>query len=242
MLFRSRPLIKNVVGVANPFFELLAILTGLSVGWVNYKLEGIGQRYEEKLASVPMKNRQVPPLEVAGSVVRGASIASDAPELQDLFAELLVSASDVRRVKSTHPSFGSLISELEPLDAKILAMFVEIDPRPDLHALEVQRAFELSLSDSTIKESVSNLTRQELVERSPSAIDFDLSRLHFRTYGDPDPQSEIEKLKEQLVEIFSKSIKDPWPLRLTPFGSRFVSVCIPHKGPDPDSRSENGDG
>lgn len=48
-----RPIIKGAVGVASPFFELLANLAGRSVGWVNRKLASIGSQYEDKLIRVP---------------------------------------------------------------------------------------------------------------------------------------------------------------------------------------------
>ena len=233
-----RLIIKGAVGVATPFFELLANLSGLSFGWINRKLAKIGSQYEDKLTKVPEEHRQLPPLEIAASVVRGASISSDSPELQELFSELLASASDSRRVKSTHPSFGSIICELEPLDAQILSIFRQIGKgrQPKISRADVHKVFEESnfhfggelLKKEDLETAVSNLIRQGIVERSS----FNYNAPVFRDRGgysrdNRNSHIAINDLREELTEAFRKLANDPWPLRLTPIGERFVASCVP---------------
>ncbi len=58
---------------------------------------------------------QLPPLEISATVVQNAAVSADHEELQEMFAELLAAGSDKRRASTTHPSFGNVIFELEPI-------------------------------------------------------------------------------------------------------------------------------
>jgi len=227
-----RPIVQGAVGIAAPFLEMIALLTGLSVGWVNQKLYNIGQRYEQKLNGIPIECRQLPALEIAASAIKGASVAANVTELQEMYSELLASASDTRRSDAAHPSFGSLISELEPLDARILAMFHNIKPRKELYLLEVMRAVGLSPNDPRIAVAVSNLSRQGLVEKSVKHI----RSLHRRARGGmhnvsirvSEIQSEIDTMRGQFEKYLDEQTSsNAWPICLTAFGSRFIAACVP---------------
>jgi len=193
---------------------------------VNRKLKRIADRYEEKLEAIPEERRCLPALEIAASAMRGAAISAEAEELQILFAELLVAASDTKRAEFPHPSFGSVISELEPFDAQVLALFRTIGRRRQLYQLEVCRSLDLEPLDNGLSVALSNLKRQGLIGPIVGR-NSDFSRqFPYRT----DVDSMLRLLREEISDQFKKLSEDGWPIQLTMFGRRFVEACIPETG------------
>lgn len=224
-----RPLVQGVVGVAAPLICVVANLSSLSADWANHKIDEIGQRYEEKLSKIPQEQRRLPPLEISASVVRNAAVSSDAPELQELFAELLVSASDTNRVNSAHPSFGTIIFELEPLDAKILALFRSIGRRSNLYPREIEREGGIGQRDKRLMVAISNLARLGLVAKETPDYARQLREIG-GSHLSSGPEAEISALTEMISGMTKSSSEEVTSIYLTPFGERFVSACVQCSG------------
>jgi hypothetical protein len=93
-------------------------------GYVRGVGEGLalyGQAFKEKvqrrLKSIPDDRRKDPPLRLGYETVQGGILAGDEPTLQDMFANLLASASDKERADDVHPSFPEKIRSMSRHDA-----------------------------------------------------------------------------------------------------------------------------
>jgi hypothetical protein len=81
---------------------------------------------EEKVAElltsrqVPEERIVTPSVQILGQAVSGARLAGS-DELRSLYAALLASAMDSKTARDTHPSFGEVIRQLSPDDAKLIA-------------------------------------------------------------------------------------------------------------------------
>ncbi len=74
----------------------------------------------EELSKIPEENRCNPRKCVAGSAIQDSLNFVEEPELRKMFAKLIASASDKTKYSLTHPAFSKIISQLSPLEAKIL--------------------------------------------------------------------------------------------------------------------------
>ena len=100
-------------------------------------------------------------MRIGCAVVKNVAYAADEDDIQELFANLLASASDTKHVELAHPGFATVIGELRSLDARILrAMATSRWPQPfDPHRINVENE-----DPDQVAQSLSNLVRLGLLD------------------------------------------------------------------------------
>ncbi len=220
-----RPLVRGAVGVGAPLLEFVGAVVGIPAEYLARKLNAIRERYESNLAKIPEPDRQLPRIEITSSVIRNAAVASDDPELQALFAELLTSASDAKRAQHPHPAFGTIIAELEPLDAKVLSMFPSLERRTGLYPSDIQTELGFWHHDKVLRVAISNLCRLELIwKRQQSGFD---AATFLGSLSGRDPTYGVIALVEAFEQLAKAAEEDFHSVYLTPLGERFVAACVP---------------
>ncbi|QDT57263.1 hypothetical protein Pan44_53310 [Caulifigura coniformis] len=120
----SRPAIEPLVQTFANVFKMTAFVTGLpaaTIGSLPSAYAASLRAFQKLRDAIPEPNRQPPKESIVYSLVQTIPAADEATEAQELFAQLLASASDDRSVSRVHPSFASIIAELSPVDARIIA-------------------------------------------------------------------------------------------------------------------------
>lgn len=87
--------------------------------------ENLKRKLEQKLKNVPKERIVQPPLTVVGPLLDQYRFASEQPDLGELYENLLASAMDEQTVRSAHPAFVHLVSQLCPDEAKLLKVIAE---------------------------------------------------------------------------------------------------------------------
>ncbi|ELA8172822.1 Abi-alpha family protein [Vibrio alginolyticus] len=223
-----RPPVKRVAKTADSILRLIDNVVGLPADFISSHLEPFREQYREGYQKIPIKRRIEPTLRIGSSVLKNVAYAAEEPEIQKLFAKLLVSASDTDYADKVHPGYASIVNELTTIDAKVLISFVSRYQRRSL--TDQEQPYE--------SQSISNLMRLGLVgwverEYTPSELDNFVGR---RSYSAPrrledtprvvtDLINDIQDLKTSIVRdnVFSK---DRQVLRLTEFGYNFIGVVF----------------
>lgn len=73
-----------------------------------------------ELQKIKPENQIEPKLCIAGPAMDAAKYFVEEPDLRNMFAKLIASASDISKVTSVHPAFVEIIKQLTPFEAKIL--------------------------------------------------------------------------------------------------------------------------
>lgn len=81
------------------------------------------EKIAERLAEIPEDFRTAPPNNISVPVLTNIAMASEEPELRNLYAELLLKAMDRRTSDMVHPSYVAVISQLCPEEAHIFVSF-----------------------------------------------------------------------------------------------------------------------
>ena len=115
------------------------------------------------------------PLRTLAPLLEGATLSEDGDGMEDRWASLLANAAG--GAQDVPPSFARLLSEIEPVEARILDhvynVMMAIAPeirRHDLGMLRAGIADELGLARETIEYHLDNLIRLRLVREPTGAI------------------------------------------------------------------------
>ena len=92
----------------------------------------IETKVAEKLETTPAENIKTPPPNVAGPALEALRYTGHAPELREMFANLLAGSMDSRTAATAHPSFVEIIKQMTPDEAKLLRLFSQERPFPIL--------------------------------------------------------------------------------------------------------------
>lgn len=119
----ARPSAQRVGGALDTLFKVgLAPVAMLDWGFDRSK-EWLQRKIEERLAHIPEDVRVPPPSNIAVPALLQIAMCADAPELRELYAELLLKAMDARTVSTVHPAYVSLIGQLSPPEALVYLSF-----------------------------------------------------------------------------------------------------------------------
>ena len=197
-----------------------------------------------KVLAVPEDKRIDPNLNIIGSALEKAKYAIEEPELRNMFANLIASATNSDMANKVQPSFASIIEQLSPLDAQNLATFrtkatqaiaayrYSLHPKGYLPILDHVFLGNPNEKDLEIQSlSLSVLEHQGLVE-----IDYS-SWLNnndvYNAFGETPfykarkapfiekPES-IDDTPRKKDFIFQKGL-----VSLTPLGKSFIHICLP---------------
>ncbi len=154
-----RPLVKHPVELTSNVFRMVENLLGIPLDYVNHNLEHFRDRVNAHFESIPLEQRQPPPLRIASQVLREVVFALDEEELQEMFASLLAAAGDRETSDSVHPGFASVLSQMTPEDAHFL---------PKLPVVHARGSTYVQPGTNTMFDA-SNLVRLGIAEVAPDS-------------------------------------------------------------------------
>jgi hypothetical protein len=235
-----RPAVQTVVSTVNHVLKVADNVVGLPADYINHHLTRFRDRYRARVEATPIEHRKLPPFRVAYLVLREVVAAATEPDLQEMFAKLLASASDARTAANVHPSFAETLNNLNPCDAAALRYTGGC-----MGDAEIQSWHE-STTYADRAASTDNLLRLGLVEPSySSSLGYSRTAENFgdsfksvaiRHTGRREQPTQVDYGKgltaaaKVLVKDFDKKIEDatkPIGNSLTKRGELFLKACIP---------------
>ncbi len=182
--------VATVCKTADNILQLVDNVVGLPADYLNYHLQTFRETYRSGFSKIPKNRRIEPTLRLGCNVLKNVAYAAEEPEVQKLFAQLLLSASDKETANEVHPSYASVISEMTTLDAQLLVSEFGLS----LHHPEA--------SDTQKQKSFSCLTRLGLLtwaerEYSENELSQFIGNNNYR------PPSRLEDVPEILVDVIN---------------------------------------
>lgn len=219
--------IKRLSKTADSILRLACNIISTPADYVSANIESFRNRYRSKFDEIPAELRQEPPMRISCAVLQHVSYSADEPDIQELFAKLLASASNAEKAKRVHPGFVTVISELRAIDAHVL--------------IAKSRNEHLSIEGSdgeSVQQAISNLIRLGLLDwKVPKYNDGELRRLaesrNHSIFIDEDKAlkvlvdtvNDVRQLKVKLIEILKKQSQRN-ELQITSFGWSFISAVL----------------
>lgn len=234
--------IKRAAGTADSILRLIDNVVGLPTDFISKHLERFRDKYNQEVEKIPLEQRQQPALRTGCSVLRHVAYSVEEPEIQEMFACLLASASDKERSAKAHPGFASVINDLTPEEAGLLLTFSKYKSPIQMLVSEIKALGEgAGINDpEQVNKGMSNLLRLGLVEwvitakQSPQES---LNSILGETwYHSPRSQDELNRMTIQAVndlQNMKNSVIDALQqqdvlreLWLSSFGRQFIEVCV----------------
>ena len=220
----ARPAARQVGTALETLFKVgLSPVAMLDWGF-EYSKAWLQNKIVDRLNQTPPDCRRAPPNNVAVPAITAIAMSSDAPELRELYAELLLKAMDSRTEPTVHPSYVGLIGQLTPQEALIFISFRGKDGSTLFHdqptaptyrsPLSIEKQFEeycrvLGFADAErIQLWLENLQRLRLVE---------LQAYSEASYVEPDEDRPYPSVRN----------KEERYLSLTEYGRAFLDACVP---------------
>ena len=238
--------IKRAAGTADSVLRLIDNVVGLPTDFISKHLERFREKYNQEVEKIPLENRQQPPLRTGCSVLRHVAYSVEEPEIQEMFACLLATASDKERSSKAHPGFASVINDLTPEEANLLLIFSKYKSPIQMLISEIHvLGEEAGINDpEEVNRGISNLLRLGLVEwvftakQSPQEA---LNSIVGETwYHSPRSQEEVNKItiqavndlqnmKNAVVDALQQQdvLRELW---LSSFGRQFIEACVVDDG------------
>lgn len=237
----NRP-IRRLSALTDSILRLFDNVVGLPTDFLSTHLETFREKYREESDKIKDEDFQEPSFRVGCSVLRHVAYSADEPEIQELFAKLLASASDKSRSVFVHPSFASVINDLAPMDAKVLVAINEHDQTINL-TFEDLLGFvkKMGVRDKAVPmASISNLLRLGLLEKEVSEKPLpkgSMDKVKGRAlFFDPNDLSnilneilevigEINITNSSIIDVLNQQRLDT-KLCISVYGNEFLEACI----------------
>ncbi len=202
-----------------------------------YKLEAFEDDLKKKTQGIPNENLQIPPIMIAGPILEALRYTYDEEDLREMYENLLASAMDNRTASQAHPAFTHAIRQMDPLDAKVLAVIAQniqlrcseitfsLKNKAKSYVFAMPNYFVVELLDLgdpfEISASIENLKRLSLIDvvdwymEDTNYIElimhpYVLSRkAHYESYGE-----EIEVIHRKMAILVND------------YGRNFVQTCL----------------
>ncbi len=191
------PVLKPIGEILGLFPRTLKVFAGGWDKWLTNREESLvitAKAVEEKLSKIPESKIVSPSSYVAIPAIQQLCYCQNSRELQELYANLLVSSMNVDTRDKVHPAFVDIIKQLSPDEARIInkVMFIKNNILPlmdikgfrkgekrDGHQLLVTNfttfGFDVIEIPDNICDYVDNLLRLNLFETPPTYKLTDLS-------------------------------------------------------------------
>lgn len=236
-----RPAIRRISGTADSVLRLIDNVVRLPADYISNNLERFRCKYAERFEEIPVDRRCEPSMRIGCSVLKEVAYSAEEPDIQDLFANLLASASDTEKLDLVHPGFATVISEMLPFEAKLLA---SVANQPRQFSLAFVRA--VNPDRIAADRAISNLIRLGLLDWSEKVYSkSDLQRFIGRQfYSAIDSNSlertilplvnDVQKLKNELVQQLGRQhIRQD--LEITAYGRNFIEAVISNNSKPPEN-------
>ncbi|WP_198088268.1 Abi-alpha family protein [Variovorax sp. E3] len=229
----SKPVMR-LATTADSVLRFCSSLVVLPFDFMSHNLESFRRRYAHKFEEIPFEHRQEPSARIAATAIQQAALSADAPDIQEMFAQLLASASDARLQGQVHPAFVSVISQLDANDAVFLqAVAAATAAETPVHLGDRREELREIASAAT-----ANLLRIRIFETRDLPYNTDeLNRLVGRShYAAPRDWSDglqtlvslindVQKLKNELVNKLGQQHARQ-ATYISPFGQSFIRVVL----------------
>lgn len=226
--------VMRIATTADSVLRFCSGLVSLPFDFMSHNLESFRRRYAHKFEEIPFEHRQEPSARIAATAIQQAALSADAPDIQEMFAQLLASASDARLQDQVHPAFVSIISQLNASDAVFLQA-VAAATAAEIPVRLGDRHEELREIASA---ATANLLRLRIFEPRDLPYNTDeLNRLVGRPhYAAPRDWSDglqtlvslindVQKLKNELVnKLGQQHVRQA--TYISPFGQSFIRVVL----------------
>lgn len=197
------------------------------------ELESFKNEVQSSISKVPESIRKEPSSQLVLSALENAKFCVEEKELRNMFTALLTASID--STQTVHPSFAHIISQMGPMDARMMRYFVQQQHFPICDIVRVkpnsgnvtvlcQNVFidgPESISETDKSLSISSLLSLGLIE-IPS--DFFL----------PDSSCAKFRESEQYISLLRSNTPNELRfegkiVRLSNLGKLFASCCITHR-------------
>lgn len=208
-------------------FRLAENIVGLPVDFINHHLYHFRKKYKEGYNEIPDERKTNPSFRIGCNVIKNAALSKDEPEMQELFAKLLVSASDTELNDKIHPAYASVLNELTSIDAKLLNFYATNDTA---NINDIDHIY--------LMKSESNLMRLGLIEyyeraHSQSELrDFVGKNNYYLTDSVQQLQrttvdliNDVQRLKNKIIKDLENASRRK-SLQISRFGRDFVAVVL----------------
>ena len=231
----------------------LAGLARISAGaWVRTASWGIGTSVRAARAAIDLldpsyADEHERPPERAHTDERTPS--PPAPlSLRERGAELLRRSTDVESDDGAHPAYARILEELHPDEARILRLLALDGPQPSVDVRSIQL---MGLGSQVVAEGLNMIGPQAGV-RHPLRVHAYLDNLNrlgliwFSKEALTDPSAyQVLEAQPPVLDAVKRANRAKTvhrSIRLTPFGTDFVEVCLPLEGdyPVPSASDELG--
>jgi len=213
------------VGRALDTISKVALLPVSLLDWgFEQSKEWLKDKITQRLESIPAECIAAPPLGIAVSAITHIAVAHDAPDIRDLYAELLLKTMDSRTRDSVHPAYMHLVEQLSPEEACVLVSLHEkgVD---DLFN-ETSTPYAYSKTVTIEQQFIEHCKSIELEQSDRGALWLDnllrLRLLSIAAYTDAEYVPEDEDRHQPRVDM-----TDTRSLSFTTFGKAFVLACAP---------------
>ncbi len=186
--------------------------------------EWLKSKIEARIEEIPKECRAVPPNNISIPAIMNIAMSSDAPELRDLYAELLLKSMDCRTSDMVHPSYIALVAQLSPEEALI---FVSFHKRTDSNLFKDEfngRAYQNPPSIEEQFEGYSQSLGFDNTKRAQVWLE-NLQRLGLLEI---DKFADVKyRPREPWSETPSVDTTEHRNLHITEFGRAFLDACAP---------------
>ncbi|MPM03032.1 hypothetical protein SDC9_49291 [bioreactor metagenome] len=110
---------EQLAKLINLIFTPLEILKINRDAWLNDYRDRISQKYNK----IPQEKLVLPPLNIIGPALEASKYHIGSKELREMFANLIAHACNADMKSLIHPAYISILTQLSPLEAQILAGF-----------------------------------------------------------------------------------------------------------------------
>lgn len=221
----------------------LALLPVRALLWSFEQIEEfVYAKVSERLKRVPAEDLVEPALNVVGPALEALRFAGDAPDLRDLYANLLAAAMYDKMKNGAHPAFVEVIKQLTPDDARLIRLFTNPRPFPLLtvrYEWKENKSPKIGGEDVLVHFSRLGIDAHlECPDMTPTFID-NICRLKlaeipamfvYTSLGVYEPlenSSEVQDAKKKIEENPElKCVLQREGLRITEFGKQFVKICV----------------
>lgn len=228
----ARPSAKQIGTALETLFKVgLSPVKLLDWGYEQSK-DWLAEKIRIRLAETPTDLRVAPLQSIVVSAVAHISTSHDAPEMRELFVELLLKAMDKRTAQGVHPAYVPLLAQLSPQEALV---FISLQRLVDENIERSQGdCIFMERRESTVGHSTATIEMQfaahceSLGFSEPSLPPVWLGNLQrlalLQTDRDTDlnlVQREAERLDARLDHVEYRY------LYITEFGQGFLRACSP---------------
>ena len=205
---------------------------------IKLEIEQFEKQMRDNIKDIPDNKLVKPNLQTVGQALELSKFTIEEPEIRDMFAKLIVRSMNSDFASRVHPSFSAIISQMSPIDARILSLFSETTYLPTVNIVActtIDESYE-SLIDNVLLVKEYYKSHDNVAQAALSVSSLIRLGILQSTYGeyldDNTPYAEFE-LSDFYQSYRSSYDKLNWYIdmrkaliRLTTIGKRFVEICL----------------